>query len=59
MQLRKISILLKDYKMYKERYTPTKLRNLAIHLGNLLLFIKGLNPCKTSNHSWASSQPFL
>lgn len=31
MQLRKISVLFKDYEMYKERYTPTKPRNLAIH----------------------------
>lgn len=29
MQLRKISVLFKDYEMYKERYKPTKLRNLA------------------------------
>lgn len=31
MQLRKISVLFKDYEMYKERYTPTELKKFAMH----------------------------
>lgn len=34
MQLRKISVLFKDYEMYKERYTPTELKKICYALGD-------------------------